>query len=384
MKKTIENIFIMCLFFAAGSFITAQSETGRGFENRFFRLDFEEEQIELDDFREFFFTTFPHDDPTEGDVVYDRVKWKNSDMVSLRETGLLGYIKYRDDNSSYDSFRFTSKPYYNLNEKVKQILFVFKGKLPSGMGIWPAWWLNGSRQQEWLYTGEDLINDEMLDKYSGKGRYYETPSPVNCTDWPAAGEVDIIETINGDNLIHNTIHTCPQMCDSEWNGNGVIINCANGNETDPNAGCSGVPYEVDSPEGTFACYWKDNSFHFYYWEPSEDVRFEEGPLSNNPNPEIWNKRNLKNSVRFSDGDTGCDESIHQEWQCASCEGYNECNFVNLKMIFNITLCGKWAGRNFDGTESSLENCKRYITADGVKYIDDQFFRIEFVSVSAIK
>lgn len=384
MNKTITNIFIMCLLFATGSLIQAQTETVRGFENRFFRLDFQEEQIELDDFREFFFTTFPHDDPTEGDVVYDRVKWKNSDMVSLNKTGLLGYIKYRDDNSSYDSFRFTSKPYYNLNEKVKQILFVFKGKLPSGMGIWPAWWLNGSRQAEWLYTGEDVVNDEMLDKYSGKGRYYETPSPVNCTDWPAAGEVDIIETINGDNLIHNTIHTCPQMCDSEWNGNGVIINCANGNETDPNAGCSGEPYEVDSPEGTFACYWQENSLKFYYWKPSEDVRFEGGPLSKNPNPEIWNKRNLKNSVRFSDGGTGCDESIHQEWQCTSCECYNECNFVNLKMIFNITLCGKWAGRNFDDTESSLNNCKSYIANDGVKYIDDQYFRIEFVSVSAIK
>ncbi|GJQ62365.1 MAG: hypothetical protein SCALA702_14180 [Melioribacteraceae bacterium] len=372
------------MLFGSGISNLAQENAASEFENKFFRLDFENNDIKMENFKEFFFTTFPHDDPTEGDVVYDRVQWKNSDMISLKEDGLRGYIKYRDDNSSYDSFRFTSKPYYNLNSGVKKILFVFKGKFPSEKGVWPAWWLNGSRQSEWLYEGEEKIDDELVDKYSGKGRYYETPSPVNCTDWPAAGEVDIIETINGDNIIHNTIHTCPQMCDSEWNNNGEIINCANGNETDPNAGCSGEPYEVESPEGTFACLWDANSISFYYWKTDEEVRNSGGPLSTQPDPESWNKSNLKNRVEFLNTNAGCDETVHQDWQCSSCEGYNECKFVNLKMVFNITLCGKWAGRKFDETENTLNNCKNYITSEGVEYIDDKYFKIEFVSASEIK
>ena len=72
--------------------------------------------------------------------------------------------------------------------------------------------MNGSTKEMII-----LLQMKVLDKYSGIGQFYNTPSPVNCTDWPAAGEIDIIETINGDNIIHNTIHTCPQMCDSEWN-----------------------------------------------------------------------------------------------------------------------------------------------------------------------
>jgi len=232
----------------------AQKNDSISYDNHFFVLDFENNQYDFSEVQKYFFTTYPHNDPTQGNVIYDRVKWVNDDMIKLTEyDALYGFIKSRNDSLGFDSFRFTSKPYYNLNDKINKILFVFKGKLPSEKGVWPAWWLNGSRQDEWLYKGKDnLTLNESLDKYSGIGHFYDTPSPVNCTDWPSAGEVDIIETINGNNIIHNTIHTCPQMCDSEWNGDGVIINCANATLTDPNSGCSGRTYEFNSPEVTFA------------------------------------------------------------------------------------------------------------------------------------
>ncbi len=383
-SKTIHIIFVVGIF-AAANIISGQVKSNSDYENNFFSLDFEQDQIDLTEVEKYFFTTFPHNDPTLGDVVYDRVKWNNDEMIALQQNdGLYGYIKYRNDNSSFDSFRFTSKPYYNLNDEVQKILFVFKGKLPSAKGLWPAWWLNGSRQEEWLYSLDQAkVDDEILDQYSGVGEFYNTPSPVNCTDWPAAGEVDIIETINGDNIIHNTIHTCPQMCDSEWNGDGAIINCANANSIDPNAGCSGVPYKINSPEGTFACLWEGSSISFYYWEPGSDVRSEGGPLSKEPNPKMWNETNLKNHVRFLENDVECNEEIHNDWQCESCSGKDKCKFVNLKMIFNITLCGKWAGRNFDQTENSNDNCKDYIVGDGLASIDNQFMKIEYVSVSKV-
>ncbi|MCU0414820.1 MAG: hypothetical protein MUE91_10555 [Ignavibacteriaceae bacterium] len=345
----------------AGGVCVAQSHNSVNYENYFFTLDFNNQKYDFSEVEKYFFTTFPHKDPTLGDVIYDRMKWVNDDMIKLSQNdGLYGFIKSRNDSLGFDSFRFTSKPYYNLNNDVQKILFVFKGKFPSEKGVWPAWWLNGSRQDEWLYKkNNNSISDESLDKYSGVGQFYNTPSPVNCTDWPAAGEVDIIETINGNNIIHNTIHTCPQMCDSEWNEDGVIINCANATFIDPNSGCSGKSYMVDSPEGTFACLWENNSFHYYYWDSEADVRSSGGPLSSSPDPESWKQSNLKNQVRLCEGSIECDDESHKAWQCETCEGRNKCEFRNLKMIFNITLCGIWAGYQFDETNNSLNNCKEY-------------------------
>jgi hypothetical protein len=332
-----------------------------------------------------FFTTFPHDDPTQGDVVYDRKKWLNGDMIKLAKgDGLYLYIKARHDDTMFDSFRLTTKAYYNLNQDNQRILFVFKGKLPSARGIWPAWWLNGSKQDSWTYTNTGTVATDMdLDEFSGKGHFYDTPSAVNGTDWPGSGEIDIIETINGDNIIHNTIHTCPQMCDSEWNGDGRIINCANANSIDPNAGCSGKPYSLNSPQGTFACLWEKNTIRFYYWSSEVDVNSNGGPLSQTPNPDQWTGDELKNEVRLFHSDTECDSALHQEWQCDSCDSSDACVFTNLKMIFNATLCGKWAGRKFDESENALQNCRLYILGEGKDKIDNQYLKIEYVSVSSI-
>jgi hypothetical protein len=53
------------------------------------------------------------------------------------------------------------------------------------------------------------------------------------------------------------------------------------------------------------------------------------------------------------------------------------------MIFNITLCGIWAGKEFDTSLNSLNNCKEYILNEGNDAIDNQYFKIEYVSVSKL-
>jgi hypothetical protein len=98
---------------------------------------------------------------------------------------------------------------------------------------------------------------------------------------------------------------------------------------------------------------------------------------------MWNETNLKNHVQLLDTDSDCEEEIHKYWQCENCEGKNNCEFVNLKMIFNITLCGKWAGSEFDETIASLNNCKEYILSEGKDLIDNQFIKIEYVAVSKL-
>jgi hypothetical protein len=301
-----------------------------------------------------------------------------------KNNGLYSYVKFREDSTGFDSFRYTTKSFYNLNDEINKILFVFKGKLPSAKGMWPAWWLNGSNENEWTYSdGIPALTDEILDRYSGVGNYYDTPSSVNATDWPSAGEIDIIENINGEMFVHNTIHTCPQMCDSEWNNDGIIINCANAKPNDVNPGCSGKKYEIKSLEGTFACLWEKEFIRFYYWEPEINVKENEGPLSSNPNPKLWDKSNLKNSVRLLETDEECTDDFHQSWQCENCSKSDKCKFQNIKMIFNVTLCGAWAGNEFDSTSNSFNNCNDYIRGEGKGIIDNQFMRIEYVSVKKL-
>ena len=395
MKYKLHHITFLCsTFFVVQLFLSCSqkedqrtaSMTTDPIENRFFRLDFVHDSYEMSDVEDHFFTTFPHDDPTQGDVVYDRKKWINKDMIQLvNGEGLYLFIKSRPGETIFDSFRLTSKAFYNLNRDTERLLFVFKGKFPSAKGVWPAWWLNGSKQNEWTYKKSGrVVTDADLDKYSGKGHFYDTPTAVNPTDWPAAGEIDIIETINGDNIIHNTIHACPQMCDSEWNSDGIIINCANAKESDPNAGCSGKPYEVDSVEGTFACLMEKNTIRFYHWSPGENVRSDTGPLSEIPNPDLWGGENLKNTVLLLETDAECNSERHQAWQCDSCMESNTCVFTNMKMIFNITLCGKWAGNQFDNSEQPLKNCQSYIFGEGRDKINNQFIRIEYVSAGKIQ
>lgn len=362
-----------------------ESPAGKEQENRFFTLDFENGNTGLGEFKQHFFTTFPHNDPTLGDVVYDKAKWLNKDMLEVKKNeGLYSYVKYRDDEKGYDSFRYTSKSFYNLNDETKRLLFVFKGKLPSSKGMWPAWWLNGCSEDPWIYKDEKpALDDEDLNRYSGVGNFYNTPSSVNATDWPSGGEIDLIENINGEKVIHNTIHTCPQMCDSEWNGSGEIINCANPKPGDPNSGCSGRKYEVESPEGTFACLLEKKTISFYYWAPGEDVRAESGPLSSEPVTEMWDEKYLKNRVVLLETDVECDSEKHQAWQCENCDAANTCTFKNLKMIFNVTICGVWAGNKFDSTDKAFENCKEYVRTVGKEDISGQSMRIDYVSVKGL-
>jgi len=54
-------------------------------------------------------------------------------------------------------------------------------KMPMGAGIWPAFWMMGAN--------------------------------VNTVNWPTCGEIDIMEHVNGDNIIYGTMH---------WNNGGHV------------------------------------------------------------------------------------------------------------------------------------------------------------------
>ncbi|NNE29027.1 MAG: hypothetical protein HKN16_05300, partial [Saprospiraceae bacterium] len=380
IKCTIFFLAIILLGCQSNDKTSQDSPESESWENRFFVLDMTNGDTGLKDFSDHFFTNFPHKDPTLGDVVYDKSRWLHDDLIQDKgEEGLQAYTKFRDEETGYDSYRFTSKTFFNLNKETSKILFVFKGSFPSANGMWPAWWLNGSNEAPWIYKDSiPALDDEALNRHSGVGNFYDTPSSVNSPDWPNSGEIDIIENINGDNHIHNTIHTCPQMCDSEWNNDGLRVNCANAKPGDVNPGCSGSLYDIDAVEGTFACIWEKASVKFYYWGTDEVVREAGGPMSSQPEPKSWEKKYLKNSVQLFETNEECGP-LHNPWQCRNCEESTSCTFRNMKMIFNTTLCGSWAGNTFDDTPEAFENCQQFIRNEGKAGIDNQFATIEYVS-----
>ena len=105
-----------------------------------------------------------------------------------------------------------------------------------------------------------------------------------------------------------------------------------------------------------------------------------GPLSASPDPDSWTGDELKNYAELKDGTVQCSDEAHQPWQCTNCSESQSCSFDNLKMIFNITTCGKWAGNKFDDSDEALKNCRKFIRNEGRAAIDGQAIRIEYVSV----
>ena len=112
--------------------------------------------------------------------------------------------------------------------------------------------------------------------------------------------------------------------------------------------------------GVFACHWKPGEtsdeylgeIKFYYWEYNDRTPIEPGgPLTSSPNPEteMWNAH-LVSSVKYKKDNKF--PKIDPDWsQCLNNKGErieNTCQFNNLRMIFNTTLCGDWAGNAYTG------------------------------------
>jgi beta-glucanase (GH16 family) len=87
--------------------------------------------------------------------------------------------KEKVNNNSYTSARMTTKGKVEFTYgKVEARIMI-----PVGQGLWPAFWMLGAN--------------------------------INSVNWPACGEVDIMEHINSDSLIYGTLH---------WDNNGHVSN----------------------------------------------------------------------------------------------------------------------------------------------------------------
>jgi len=165
-------------------------------------------------------------------------------------------------------------------------------------------------------------------------------------NWPAGGEIDVIEGVNTQNGNRMTLHTSAG-CSVSSNGvrDGTTLGSPNCNDGGASNGCSegttdastyGNGFNNYNAGGIYAYEWTDD--HISIWNFHRDS-IPGDITANKPNPAGWGAPLGK----F----TECDFRSH---------------FYQHKIIFDITFCGDWAGNVFgqDGACSGFGSCNNYV------------------------
>ena len=192
--------------------------------------------------------------------------------------GVLHIRAQKEDykGSKYTSARMITKDKFSFTYGTVEARIA----LPTGKGIWPAFWMLG----------------QNIDKVS----------------WPACGEIDIIETINDENIVYGTHHW-------QYNGN----HASYGNNTKDYYGTS---KELDITQ-----------FHTYKM--------------------VWNKKLIAMYV---------DDFKYQEIDIENAKDGLEAFHKPQFFILNVAVAGSWPGFEVDDTQFPNEMLVDYIRVESRK------------------
>ncbi|KAI0024534.1 glycoside hydrolase family 16 protein [Xylariomycetidae sp. FL0641] len=258
------------------------------------------------------FDYFTGYDPAQGFVHYVpreqaeslNLTYASESSAILKVDTSVGPSSNPDASTGRFSVRVSSKTQYDSG------LFIFDVKhTPYGCGTWPALWL------------------------------------VDETDWPANGEIDVMEAANkaedGNQMTLHTSEGC-NMGGVKRKMTGTSLHGTCANTTNENAGC-GVQGDVQSygeaynsnNGGIMALEWRDAGIRV--WE------FARGSVptdlaNKSPDPSTWGPA----SADFPG--TDCDIGSH---------------FKNQSIIANIDLCGQFAG-NLYASSGCPSDCTTYV------------------------
>ncbi|PLW58836.1 hypothetical protein PCANC_00258 [Puccinia coronata f. sp. avenae] len=245
---------------------------------------------------------FSESDPTHGLVTYQPVAdaWKHG-LVSVGPSSLdtsLITAKMKVDNTSWlatgegrKSVRLTSKKSFKYGLLVLDAI-----KMPFGCSTWPAFWTVGN-------------------------------------NWPQDGEIDIVEGVNMLNTNQMTVHSGPGCAITNPMSQSAVGNVLN-TDCDVNAssnlGCGvhdrsnasyGQPFNQQGG-GVFAMEWSSSGISIWRFARGEVPKDLQSGTT--PQPSTWTIR----------------PSAH--WSSNVCSNMND-KFSEHNIIFDITLCGDWAG-----------------------------------------
>ncbi|TCD71739.1 hypothetical protein EIP91_005505 [Steccherinum ochraceum] len=236
-------------------------------------------------------------DPTHGTVKFvDEQTAKDEQLAYVQDDGTI--VLAVDDqtqlqvNQPRKSVRIQSKKAYNAGTLFVADIYA----MPHGCSTWPAYWLVGD-------------------------------------DWPYHGELDILEGVNEQTSNQITVHTgtvCNLVKDAvQTTGRLVGTTCQSANGA--NAGCNfatdgnttyGHGFNMNAG-GVYAHTWETDAINVWFF-PRQAV--PEDITNKNPNPANWGP------------------------PTASFPSSDSCNigdsFQDNRIVFDITLCGDWAGAAF--------------------------------------
>jgi hypothetical protein len=229
------------------------------------------------------------------------------------------------------SVRIESKQFYNHGLFIADL-----AHMPASVcGTWPAFW---------------------------------TVSKVN---YPAQGEIDILENIHDNTVSLHALHTAP-MCEvvgnvkgKQQSANQNTYNCDDtattsdyGSKTQyKNQGCAATSTDPNSFGSTFnaqgggvyAMEWTSDYIKVWNFEPST---VPTNLRSANPNPDLWG------TPAFTTLQGSCDIDTH---------------FKDHQVIFDTTFCGNWAGQDDIWKATSCydkvkyPSCYEYVAANPGAY-----------------
>ncbi|KAH7123777.1 hypothetical protein B0J11DRAFT_321175 [Dendryphion nanum] len=259
-------------------------------------------------FEEFRFFTAA--DPTGGFVQYVPYEIAAATgLIGNSSNGVyLGVDKtnvYPSEGPGRRSVRLESKSTFSEGLFVADL-----SHIPIGCGVWPGFWT------------------------------------VGLGDWPADGEIDIVENINDAEENNAALHAageCIVEASAAQSGSWKSIDC--NIVHDDNQGCGARFNEPNTygagfnkhGGGVYAMEWTRSFVKIWFFPPNNipqslNTTGSFDPLYSHPDP-----------VTFGP------PSVHFEGPCSSSFGDK---FFNHTIIFDTTFCGGWAGGNFGDGESS--------------------------------
>jgi hypothetical protein len=277
-------------------------------------------------FHEFEF--FTSRDPTNGFVQYSSAKDANSkSLAGFAQEGVYLGVDYTTVNPSAGraSVRVTSKKSYDGG------LFIadFQHMPGSTCSYWGAYWLFGP-------------------------------------NWPAGGEIDILEGVNTQTTNAITLHTSPGcVMTNEGSAAGTVLKDGNCNANTAFTGCSQstqAPFGDsfnDIGGGVYAMEWTSDHIAVWFF-PRSNIPAD--ITSGNPNVASWGSP----TARFVGG-SGCNISKY---------------FKANNIVINTSLCGDWAGKVWsqDAECSALApTCQEY-AAKNPKAFENAYWLINSIKV----
>ncbi|KAH8821868.1 concanavalin A-like lectin/glucanase domain-containing protein [Xylogone sp. PMI_703] len=265
-----------------------------------------------------YFTFFTGADPTNGFVDYvTQSVAENDHLVYTSNNQVYLGVDHTTVNPSggRSSVRLSSDIPYNKGLFVADI-----AHMPGGIcGTWPAFWMFGP-------------------------------------NWPAGGEIDIIEGVNAQTTNSITLHTAPGCTVSNSNSlTGTTTVGSDCNAGNANTGC-GVSTSSTQNYGTgfnaagggvYAMQWESTGIYVWFF-PRGSVPSDLS--SGQPDTSSWG------TPLASFAGSGCDFDT---------------SFSNQNIVFDTTFCGGWAGGVWGSSScaSLASSCEAYVAGNPEAFTD---------------